>query len=233
MIENANHNTPGVLAAFGKTSLYTKEPKQEEVLLKGYILVLEDEPIVGKMIKSLLRQNLYEPVIVMSGEEAVIAYSQAVFEGQPFDVAVLDLTIQNGMGGEKTIAELKKIDPHVAGIATSGYVSNRVRNNYEQMGFCDIIAKPFLIKEFLTKIECAIAKHRRNAPLNHSERGLTMDETVRRKIEKRAYELYVARNGAHGYHLEDWAKAEKEIIGSAKKADPLKSAAASVSKKSK
>jgi hypothetical protein len=43
-----------------------------------------------------------------------------------------------------------------------------------------------------------------------------MDDSTRQKIEKRAYELFLARNGVHGYHLEDWVKAEREIAGTAK-----------------
>lgn len=40
-----------------------------------------------------------------------------------------------------------------------------------------------------------------------------MNESLRKKIEQRAYEFYLKRGGKHGYHLEDWARAEKEIMG--------------------
>jgi|WetSurMetagenome_2_1015567.scaffolds.fasta_scaffold432259_2 hypothetical protein len=39
-----------------------------------------------------------------------------------------------------------------------------------------------------------------------------MDESVRKKIEQRAYEFFLKRGGKHGYHVEDWARAEKEIL---------------------
>ena len=39
-----------------------------------------------------------------------------------------------------------------------------------------------------------------------------MNESLRKKIEQRAYEFYLKRGGKHGYHLEDWARAEKEIM---------------------
>ena len=45
-----------------------------------------------------------------------------------------------------------------------------------------------------------------------------MNETTRRKIEKRAYELFIERRGSHGYHMEDWLRAEREIAVSPKKA---------------
>jgi hypothetical protein len=42
-----------------------------------------------------------------------------------------------------------------------------------------------------------------------------MDHAASQKIEKRAYELFVARGGVHGYHFEDWLRAEKEVLGGA------------------
>jgi hypothetical protein len=38
-----------------------------------------------------------------------------------------------------------------------------------------------------------------------------MDSTVRELIEKRAYHLFLKRGGIHGYHMQDWVQAEKEI----------------------
>jgi hypothetical protein len=38
------------------------------------------------------------------------------------------------------------------------------------------------------------------------------DEALKKRIEERAYELFLERGGEHGYHLEDWLKAEKEIL---------------------
>ncbi len=39
-----------------------------------------------------------------------------------------------------------------------------------------------------------------------------MNESLRKRIESRAYQLFLKRGGAHGYHREDWARAEKEIL---------------------
>ncbi|MBN1575267.1 MAG: DUF2934 domain-containing protein [Chitinispirillaceae bacterium] len=37
-------------------------------------------------------------------------------------------------------------------------------------------------------------------------------EKLQEKIAKRAYELFQARGGQHGYHIADWLNAEKEIL---------------------
>ena len=39
------------------------------------------------------------------------------------------------------------------------------------------------------------------------------------KVEKRAYELFMQRGGVHGYAIEDWLQAEKEISGQSAKPD--------------
>ena len=38
------------------------------------------------------------------------------------------------------------------------------------------------------------------------------DESLRVRIQERAYQLYEARGRGDGHHEEDWAKAEKEIL---------------------
>jgi hypothetical protein len=38
-----------------------------------------------------------------------------------------------------------------------------------------------------------------------------MQNSLKEKIEKRAYQLFLKRGGVHGYAMEDWAQAEKEV----------------------
>jgi outer membrane biosynthesis protein TonB len=39
-----------------------------------------------------------------------------------------------------------------------------------------------------------------------------MQDAIKQKIEKRAYQLFLKRGGIHGYAMEDWSQAEKEIL---------------------
>lgn len=45
-----------------------------------------------------------------------------------------------------------------------------------------------------------------------------MSDSLQKRIAERSYELFLARGGHHGYHLQDWLKAEQEMVGGAKKA---------------
>jgi hypothetical protein len=47
-----------------------------------------------------------------------------------------------------------------------------------------------------------------------------MDTSIREKIERRAYEIYLRRGSAHGSHEDDWAQAEKEIMAELNKKEP-------------
>jgi len=49
-----------------------------------------------------------------------------------------------------------------------------------------------------------------------------MDEKVLKKVAARAYELFLARGGRHGYHMADWLVAEKEILAAKKPAATTK-----------
>jgi topoisomerase IA-like protein len=56
--------------------------------------------------------------------------------------------------------------------------------------------------------------------------------TLKEMIEKRAYELFVQRGGQHGYHMQDWLRAEGEIVGSqAKQPSTKKTAVKKTAKK--
>jgi DUF2934 family protein len=37
-------------------------------------------------------------------------------------------------------------------------------------------------------------------------------ESLQERIQQRAYELYEARGRVDGYHEQDWARAEKEVL---------------------
>jgi|GEM_PF-2472034 hypothetical protein len=51
-----------------------------------------------------------------------------------------------------------------------------------------------------------------------------MDTTLKNRIEKRAYELFLHRGAQPGHHFDDWVKAEKEVLAEIEKekAAPLK-----------
>jgi len=64
----------------------------------------------------------------------------------------------------------------------------------------------------------ATAKTARAKNINKAVSGETLDdqtvgrnEPAREEIERRAYELYLARGEVHGYDQDDWLQAEREL----------------------
>jgi hypothetical protein len=56
-------------------------------------------------------------------------------------------------------------------------------------------------------------------------------ESIRELIEKRAYELFVARGGEHGYAYQDWLQAEKDVMDSLDKTTVAKIVSGTTEKK--
>jgi hypothetical protein len=63
----------------------------------------------------------------------------------------------------------------------------------------------------------ATAKTVRAKNVNKAKAGETLDDQTvglkepAREIERRAYELYLARGEVHGYAQDDWLQAEREL----------------------
>ena len=52
----------------------------------------------------------------------------------------------------------------------------------------------------------------KNVNLNELARTKPQEPVLEREIQIRAFELYEQRGGGQGYALEDWLKAEAEVI---------------------
>ncbi len=129
------------------------EPSNTLDLIKNeQILLLEDEPIVYKMLQKILIKMGFSVDITEDGADTITKYKMKYEDKQPYALVILDLTIIGGMGGEKTVKEIRKINPNVKAIVSSGYSNDDVLANFEDYGFCDILTKPYSLAELQNKI---------------------------------------------------------------------------------
>jgi len=97
----------------------------------GRILIIEDNPTVGLIIKDILAQN-HTVVLLNSGQQA-----QDQFEPGQFDVAIIDL----GLPGDKIATALKASDPRLVTILMTGW---NIQDDDPRRAIFDFyLAKPF------------------------------------------------------------------------------------------
>ena len=134
------------------------EKADKPVKGRGRILVMDDEAMIRELTGNILSHLGYDADFAEEGQCAVRKYQAALDASTPYDAVILDLTIKGGMGGQETIKMLKKIDPSVKAIVSSGYSDNPVIANYKQYGFCEVVAKPYEMVEFSQKLYRVVNK---------------------------------------------------------------------------
>ena len=114
---------------------------------KGKILVMDDEQMILDLCQRILKFIGYEVTTVQNGAQAIDCYQQAMADGLPFHAAILDVTIPGGMGGEETAKAILELDPKATLIVASGYTTSALIAQPRQYGFCDVLIKPFQMKD--------------------------------------------------------------------------------------
>jgi len=117
----------------------------EAVRGSGRILVMDDEEMVRHVAARILTHLGYDVELAADGSEALAMYSMALAEGKPYRVVLMDLTVHEGMGGEQAIAELRRIDPNVRSIVSTGYSTDPIITDYKRHGFKGTVMKPYEI----------------------------------------------------------------------------------------
>jgi len=133
--------------ATAPTQAGTLSTHDHHVKLGGRLLFMDDEEPIRQMAAFLLRRFGFDVVCANDGSEAVAKFRSAKEAGKPFSLVIMDLTVPGGMGGREAITELRKIDPNVRAIVSSGYSSDPVLANYRSHGFAGVAAKPYDVTE--------------------------------------------------------------------------------------
>ncbi|HOO45287.1 MAG TPA: PAS domain S-box protein, partial [Deltaproteobacteria bacterium] len=124
-----------------------KDEHPEQISGDISILLMDDEEMIRDTVSEMLKRLGYSIELCRNGEEAIEKYVLAKKSGHGFDAVILDLTIRGGMGGMETIGRLKKIDPSVKAIVSSGYTEDKVMINYTKYGFSGIVFKPYKMND--------------------------------------------------------------------------------------
>ncbi len=110
---------------------------------KGRILIMDDEDLIRSSVRAILISMGYTVQLASDGTEALNIYKEALEKKRPIDLALMDITIQGGMGGEEAIGKLKEIDPEAVAVVCSGYANDPLMTDFGSYGFSGAIQKPF------------------------------------------------------------------------------------------
>jgi PAS domain S-box-containing protein len=113
----------------------------------GRILVMDDEQAIRRLLELMMSQLGYEVECASDGAEAVELFTRATASGRGFAGVLLDLTVPGRMGGKDAAEQLRKIDPSVKLIVSSGYADAPILSEFQKYGFDDVIRKPYTLTE--------------------------------------------------------------------------------------
>jgi PAS domain S-box-containing protein len=130
---------------------------------KGKALVMDDEEMVRNVAACMLETMGFEVTAVPGGAEALREHERARKDGTPFDIIIMDLTIPGGMGGKEAIGWLRKMDPDVKAIVSSGYSNDPMLADFRKYGFGAVLAKPYRFKDMRQVVRDVLGKRSESA----------------------------------------------------------------------
>jgi len=118
------------------------------------ILVVEDEDLVGRMMRLNLRGEGYEVTWVKSAEEA-----RELIGSRAFDLVVMDVMLPgiDGMEATKWLRQSGVAAP-VLMVTAMSQVRDRVKGL--DSGADDYLAKPFSVEEFIARVRALLKRNR-------------------------------------------------------------------------
>ncbi len=113
------------------------------------ILVVDDEDAVRMVLQKSLELLGYEVLTAESGADALTLFSESF---QDISLVVMDMIMPH-MPGHELFYELKKLDPSVKVLISSGYSSDGKTQELLSNGARGFIQKPFAIEELALEVE--------------------------------------------------------------------------------
>ncbi|NTU68327.1 MAG: PAS domain-containing protein [Chlorobiaceae bacterium] len=132
-----------------------KDVHHPEKIGKGTVLVVEDEPDIGKIIKMILETHGFTVLLSTTAEEALdLVRHQAT----DIDLIITDIMLPN-MNGIEFRMKILKQNQKIKFLFMSGY-SAEILDQYGKLGTdVNFISKPFAIPQFLTMVHEVLKKN--------------------------------------------------------------------------
>jgi DNA-binding response OmpR family regulator len=112
------------------------------------ILLVEDDGMVSDLTKRFLERSGYTVLTAANGKEALNLYEK---ERDRISLVILDL-IMPEMGGKECLEALRRIDPNVKILITSGYPVNGPTREAIDSAARGFVGKPYNMNEIVRAV---------------------------------------------------------------------------------
>jgi CheY-like chemotaxis protein len=124
---------------------------------QGTILVVDDETIVRQLAKAILERQGYTVLMADGGHEALQLYQQ---QGDRIDLVILDLTMPK-MSGRVCYQELRKLNPNVKVMLSSGYSADETVQALLDEGAIGFVQKPYRVEDMARAVREVLSSDQR------------------------------------------------------------------------
>jgi len=123
--------------------------KKEKANSGTTILVADDEMVVLDVASSMLESMGYKVLRAADGLECVDVFSR---HKDQIALVLLDHTMPN-MSGEEAFHELRRLDPQIKVILSSGYNEQEATSRFVGEGLAGFIQKPYSLDQLISKVK--------------------------------------------------------------------------------
>jgi signal transduction histidine kinase/integral membrane sensor domain MASE1/CheY-like chemotaxis protein len=109
------------------------------------VLIVEDEERMVQLLKNGLLREGYRVLVAMDGAAAIDLYQR---RGDEIDLVLMDLGLPK-VNGSEVIRVMKKQNPGVNVIVTTGYIEPELKSELFKAGVKDYIQKPYFVTHVL------------------------------------------------------------------------------------
>jgi len=113
------------------------------------ILLVDDDIALLEIGVDVFERHGFRVITTENGEDAIDAY---IKEDGQIDLVILDLNMP-GMGGDKCLKELLKLNSNLKIIILSGYTDQNIKHKVISEGAAVFISKPYKLNDMLSIIQ--------------------------------------------------------------------------------
>ena len=122
------------------------------------VLLIDDDELLIQIGRLILQSQGAQVAVAQDEEEALEAVQSSQNNGEPFQVAIIDLTIRGSTGGVDLLKKIRAIDPAIIAVVSSGYSDAPALARPQDYGFADVLPKPYTLPELQRVLNSCLSR---------------------------------------------------------------------------